>query len=66
MKMEMAMAMEVAQKLEDRVDVHSATPESGSRGIFVHCLVRNIQQKWDVKSDLHQYPVFVKLEVIDE
>ena len=64
--MEMAVAKSVADRLEDDADVLSAEVDRSGRDVSITATVPNKHAKRRVKSQLHQYPLFIRLEIDDD
>lgn len=64
--MEMAVAEGVAEQLEDHDDVLEAVPEHQGNEVTITAYVPDRHSKRRVKSELHQYPLYVHLEIRDE
>lgn len=60
--MKLAMAKSVAQKLEELNDVLETTIQQG-RDVSVRAVVPNRHAERRVKSTLHEYPVYVELQI---
>lgn len=60
--MKLALAESVAEKLNKKADVLETTVERGSE-VTVTAFVPNSYALARVKKELHQYPVYVNLEI---
>lgn len=64
--MEMAVAKSVAQRLEEDNDVLHADVDRTGNEVTITATVPNKHAKRRVKSELHQYPLFIRLKIADD